>query len=93
MADIAKMEFEPGSWQEALYDVYVGMKVGGAHSMYFVKKNAIGMVDPVLRAIGLGSKNHALLSPEEALPFKVIGVGYGRTGTVSEKQTIFAASW
>lgn len=82
MGDIAKMNFEPGSWQESLYDIYVGMKVGGAHSMYFVKKNALGMIDPVLSAFGVGGKKHTLLSPEEAKPFKVIGVGYGRTGTV-----------
>ena len=83
MGDIAKMNFEPGSWQETMYDVYVGMKVGGAHSMYFVKKNAVAMVNPVLNAFGMGQPKHTLLSPEEAQPFKVIGVGYGRTGTVS----------
>jgi hypothetical protein len=83
MGDIAKMNFEPGSWQEALYDVCVGMKVGGAHSMYFVKKNAVAMVNPVLNAFGMGQPKHTLLSPEEAQPLKVIGVGYGRTGTYS----------
>jgi hypothetical protein len=85
MGDIAKMQFEPGSWQEALYDVYVGMKVGGAHSLYFVKKNSLAILDPVLSAFGVdtGHKKHTLLSPEEAGPLKVIGVGYGRTGTVS----------
>jgi hypothetical protein len=83
MGDIAKMNFEPGSWQESLYDIYVGMKVGGAHSMYFVKKNALQIVDPVLSAFGVGSEKRTLLSPEEAKPLKVIGVGYGRTGTYS----------
>jgi hypothetical protein len=38
MAAGSKMLFEPGSWQEAAYEVYIGVVVGAAHSFYIVTK-------------------------------------------------------
>lgn len=84
MVDVAKMNFDNGSWQEALYEVYVGITVGSSHGWYFLKKNAMGFAAPVLGAFGVetgGKKKNA--SIKEAKDLKVVGVGYGRTGTVS----------
>jgi hypothetical protein len=83
MVDIAKMNFDNGSWQEALYEVYVGITVGSSHGWYFLKKNAMGFAAPVLGAFGveIGGKTNA--SIHEGKELKVVGVGYGRTGTVS----------
>ena len=83
MVDIAKMNFDHGSWQEALYEIYVGITVGSSHGWYFLKKNAMFFAAPVLDVFGMetGGKNNA--SIKEAKELKVVGVGYGRTGTVS----------
>lgn len=84
MVDVAKMNFEPGSWQEALYEIYVGTRVGSAHGWYFLKKNTMAFIDRVLCASGVISCNKAhAVSASEPQELKVIGVGYGRTGTVS----------
>ena len=83
MVDIAKVDFDNGSLQEALYEVYVGITVGSSHGWYFFKKNAMGFAALVLGTFGLktgGKKNNAI---KEAKELKVVGVGYGRTGTVS----------
>lgn len=83
MVDIAKMNFDQGSWQESLYEVYAGITVGSSHGWYFLKKNAMGLASPVLGAFGIQTGGKKKDSLNEASELKVIGVGYGRTGTVS----------
>ena len=38
MATGSKAQFEPGSWGEALHDVYIGTITGATHSFYLVVK-------------------------------------------------------
>lgn len=84
-ADTSGMNFEPGSWQEATYEIYVGLHVGIAHTAYFGKLFFIDYVNkPISKALGFAEaeKKRAPL-PDGSQGLKVIGVGYGRTGTVS----------
>ncbi len=80
MAHGSKLRFEPGSWQEAVYDVYIGVVVGASHVFYFARRC---VVNPILDAFGIQLRNDATsgkASAERSL--KVVGVGFGRTGTV-----------
>lgn len=72
-----------GSWSDILGDIYSGIAVGSSHSKWFVSKTidwgwkSIVGEDAVEQEDGAsdaGSKNQGL---------KVVGVGYGRTGTYS----------
>ena len=92
----ANLGLEPGSFQEAIYDIYVGTVVGAAHIFYFVKRWIIDLViDPLMWVVGKKnqqSKKHAATDdsggnssqPEDKGELKVIGIGFGRTGTVRE---------
>jgi hypothetical protein len=84
-ADTSHMNFEPGSWQEAAYELYVGLYVGIAHSIYFGKLFLVDYVrKPATKALGFaGEKKKRAPKSEGPHELKVIGVGYGRTGTVS----------
>lgn len=80
MAHGAKLRFEPGSWQEAVYDVYIGFVVGAAHVFYFVRRL---VVNPILNAFGIHlGKDTANGGINTERRLKVVGVGFGRTGTV-----------
>mmetsp|Transcript_7564 Transcript_7564/g.22194 ORF Transcript_7564/g.22194 Transcript_7564/m.22194 type:complete len:178 (+) Transcript_7564:96-629(+) len=80
-----------GSWTEVVGDVYNGVTVGASHSLWFVtnwvKTEAIR---PAMGLVGLGGQDDSNeASDEEENPgLKVIGVGYGRTGTVRRKRTV-----
>ena len=91
----ANLGLEPGSFQEAIYDIYVGTVVGAAHIFYFVKRWIIQLViDPLLWVVGKRqSKKNSTADdrggdssqPEDKGELKVIGIGFGRTGTVRER--------
>jgi hypothetical protein len=84
-ADTSHMNFEPGSWQEAAYELYVGLYVGIAHTIYFGKLFLVDYVSkPAGKALGYAGEEKKR-APKSKGPheLKVIGVGYGRTGTVS----------
>jgi len=67
--------FEAGSWAEFLHEIYIGLLVGMGH----VYKIFLEMPWQYL----FGSSQVKQLPPAEEL--KVVGVGFGRTGTYSLK--------
>jgi len=84
MATGSKLQFEPGSWLEALYDVYTGIVVGAAHPAYLLKRwGYVHLTLPLLNAFGTGlQSDKPVISKDRERTLKVIAVGYGRTGTV-----------
>ena len=68
-------QFETGSWQEATHDIYVGLLVGMGH----VYKIFVQMPYQCL----FGTPTQRTIQPAGG-DLKVVGVGFGRTGTVSE---------
>ena len=69
----AELRFEPGSWQEAAHDVYVGLLVGMGH----VYKIFVQMPYDAIFS------SSSMPTVRQAGELKVVGVGFGRTGTVS----------
>jgi hypothetical protein len=83
MAIGAKLQLEPGSWAELIYDVSIGAAVGAYHSFYIVTKWWYDhLIRPILRTYGF-AKRSSNQYEEEKSSLKVVAVGYGRTGTVS----------
>ena len=81
MANTANMQLKPGSWQEAAYDVAVGTKVGASHGFYHAKEFVMEhLLRPFMGALGVSFEENKL-EPIDGL--KVVGVGFGLTGTVS----------
>jgi hypothetical protein len=72
MKNGSDLRFEPGSWTEAGHDVYIGLVVGMGHVV------KIFFYAPYYCLFG--SKVSIPLLPPGNL--KVVGVGFGRTGTV-----------
>ena len=93
MAIGSKLHFEPGSWLEAMYDVYIGCAVGVGHFISIVGKWwYTAVVIPVLNLVGFKlSGDKQVESKDGKKTLKVVGVGYGRTGTVSLCFWVFAA--
>jgi vacuolar-type H+-ATPase subunit I/STV1 len=84
MIDTSWHSFEPGSWQEAIYDVFVGIYVGSAHILTIAKLFCwTHFVQPLLSGLGVHTAEKPIERTIEENKLKVIGVGYGRTGTVS----------
>lgn len=67
-------------WEEVRHDIVGGIRSGAYHSAWFVKDWALqSVVHPTLSLLGFNVA-------EDNFSFdglKVVGVGYGRTGTVS----------
>jgi len=81
----SKLQLEPGSWGELVYDVSIGFVVGAAHSLYLMARGFyLNAIRPVLESVGLldmmSARNKGGTTEKE---LKVVVVGYGRTGTVS----------
>jgi hypothetical protein len=85
VVDTSRMNFEPGSWQEALFEIYVGFKVAFGHVIYFARLLFTEyLYKPLMKALGFNvSEKRRINVPHDMQELKVIGVGYGRTGTVS----------
>ena len=77
------------NWAEVRHDIVGGIRSGAYHSAWYVKNwVAQWIVHPAL--IGLGFD---IAGAEPAFNgLKVVGVGYGRTGTVS-CSLFLASSW
>ena len=75
------MRFEPGSWQELGYDIYIGVVVGTGHVAYFFKKYTLDLfiLKPFYYLTGTPEEEQVV----DAGELKVVGIGFGRTGTVS----------
>lgn len=89
MAMGAKLQLEPGSLMETLYDIYIGIVVGANHSFYIVSRWWYqNLVQPILLAFGIQFDLFETKAQQQANKegtketLKVVAVGYGRTGTV-----------
>lgn len=88
MSSGAKMQIEAGSFVEAVHDIYIGFVVGVAHSWYFVDKFFREQIfQPLTSAFGIETSIEGIPEEKEKT-LKVVGVGYGRTGTVSRIHTL-----
>ena len=85
MALGSKLQLEPGSWLEMAYDVFIGIHVGVSHSVYIVAKWwYVHLILPILHLFGVRlEEDKEVKSKDGEKTLKVVGVGYGRTGTVS----------
>lgn len=93
MATGSKMNFASGSWLEVVYDVYIGAVVGASHSMKVLSLNFYtNLIRPVVESLGYTLAppgDHTNVVDDESpdgiqnKSLKVVGVGYGRTGTYS----------
>lgn len=93
----SKLQLQPGSWLELLYDVFIGIVTGAYHSLYLSSRTAyFAAVEPVLRRLlrilgrfeGEGScSSDSQEGKKDRGELKVVAVGYGRTGTVSSTTT------
>ena len=80
------MNAAPNSWQEAAYEVYAGIHVGLTHVIYFGNQFLVEYVNrPLSEALGInvGKKARSRVASRKVEGLQVVGVGFGRTGTVS----------
>lgn len=86
MSSASRVQHEPGSWGEIIHEVQVGFVVGVMHSWYFIDKFLKDQIAaPVKSIFGLPVESSVdTLDQGEGKEktLKVVGVGYGRTGTV-----------
>lgn len=87
-----RKEYEKGSMSEMWHDFYSGVYVGVSHSTWMALNFAHkSIIRPIGVAVGLADgsidpeafERLSKLAPGEAPQLKVIGIGYGRTGTYS----------
>lgn len=77
----SELRFEEGSWQEAAHDTYIGLLVGLGHVYKIFVKMPYEAVFSSQQYATLkdSDTDNALKNGGE---LKVVGVGFGRTGTV-----------
>jgi hypothetical protein len=92
-ADISRMNAEPNSWQEATYEMFAGFYVALSHVVYFGNLLLADYVKrPISKVLGLNVGKKSRLHAANGLQgLKVVGVGFGRTGTVSSVDQISTA--
>lgn len=85
MAVGSKMHFQPGSWLEAGYEIFIGSVVGAAHSIYIVSKWwYLNVIRPIFSFLGIKMDvDKTVKSRDGEKTLKVVAVGFGRTGTYS----------
>ena len=87
MSTVYLNQNDGGSWSEFFGDIYSGIAVGFGHSKWFVEKTtgrAITSLTGMASSSSEDSSNNNLsVDNNQASGLKVIGVGYGRTGTYS----------
>lgn len=96
MAMGAKLQLEPGSFMETLYDIYIGIVVGANHSFYIVSRWwYLNLFRPILLAFGieLGVFETKAATEKGKETLKVVAVGYGRTGTVRDFHSLICLGW
>uniref|UniRef100_A0A6T6FWA0 Sulfotransferase domain-containing protein n=1 Tax=Craspedostauros australis TaxID=1486917 RepID=A0A6T6FWA0_9STRA len=91
----ATSNFASGSWQELVHDVYIGTITGASHFPYFLKTWTVEYILlPFLQITRLSSVLFpSLVQDQQAISdqsqshqpkdLKVVGIGFGRTGTYS----------
>ncbi|CAJ1963681.1 unnamed protein product [Cylindrotheca closterium] len=77
------LRWKPGSWQEFVWDVCIGLVTGAGHFLYFLRNWFIER--PLTYVLGM---DHNIFQTNQKLrkgegKLKVVGVGFGRTGTYS----------
>jgi len=83
------VSYEPGSWGELGFDIYSGLTVGAYHSIRLVSNFIIDTIlQPLLLVLKLNalSNNKKIVNTnneKEKASLKVVGAGFGRTGTYS----------
>lgn len=78
-------KLHPGSWAEFVYEISIGAVVGATHSLYFVTR---WWYQQLVRPIASYYYEEETISSNPSQILQVIGVGYGRTGTVSAMQLL-----
>jgi hypothetical protein len=78
------LHFEPGSWQETIFDICIGVLTGAGHFLYFLQNWFLERPVYALTGIRLFNDKPKLLKKGEG-ELKVVGIGFGRTGTVSDR--------
>lgn len=87
MAFGSKLQFESGSWMEAVYDTYIGIVVGASHFLYLSSRFVwANLLAPILSLFGFEVANSTDDREKNTEGLKVVAVGYGRTGTVSRRR-------
>lgn len=76
------LRFEPGSWQETFFDICIGLVTGVGHLLYYLRTWVVEGPVYALTGIHLSNDRPQLLKEGEG-ELKVVGIGFGRTGTVS----------
>ena len=79
------------TWTEVLKDIYSGVTVGASHSTWFVKNWSKNMIlQPAQQIFGLTGISKELEDSGESgdASLMAIGVGFGRTGTVSTSRAM-----
>lgn len=84
MAFGSKLQLQPGSWSELIYDICIGAAVGARHSFYMVTRWWYErLLQPILHVVYDDDLFNNNKNNDEPKSLKVVAVGYGRTGTVS----------
>ena len=86
MSSIYRNQSGDGSWSEFFGDVYSGTMVGIGHPKWYIQKT-IGRGWDAITSLTQPSSTPSLgintEDPSSTQGLKVVGVGYGRTGTYS----------
>jgi hypothetical protein len=84
------------TWQEMMYDIYIGFVVGAAHSLKLTARwwyyHLIVPMAHRVMGIQLDADKYRIESKswtEENRKLQVVAVGYGRTGTVRQNGHLF----
>ena len=83
MSSASRVQVQPGSWEETFHEIYVGFVVGVMHNWYFIDKFLKEKIAaPIQTVFGLETSLDGINGKDKEKTLKVVGVGYGRTGTV-----------
>lgn len=80
------VNYEPGSWGELGFDIFSGLTVGAYHSIRLVSNFIVDVILQPLLLLKILKKHDIkpnFTAKKEKPSLKVVGAGYGRTGTYS----------
>jgi len=75
------LRWKPGSWQEFVWDICIGLVTGAGHFLYFLRNWFVER--PMKHALGIDIFQPHKILPKGEGKLKVVGIGFGRTGTYS----------
>jgi hypothetical protein len=84
------LHFQPGSWSETIFEISSGILTGAGHVIYFMFKILFDRPIYFITGMQILSDQPRFLDKGEG-QFKVVGVGFGRTGTVRAFSSILPA--